>query len=342
MTETLPAAWYRELEYFERERTTVWANEWVMFCPVAEVTTSGGYVADQIAGWPVFVARSPDGSLVGFHNVCPHRAGVIVWPGSGRAGNLVCRYHGWAFEWDGALRSARDFGDDPGLCAGDQHLRPLAVAEWRGLVFVKLSPGPPSFTESIGPFAKACEPFDLESFRFARRVVRKLDCNWKTYVDNYLEGYHVGLLHPSLNRTLKMSTYQVDVPDASYCIHRADTAEGSPSGGAWLFRYPNLALNIYADGMNAERIMPDGHQRTHVIYDYFARAEAADDPSAIDAMVEMSNIVLDEDQLIAEAVQRNLNSGVYDRGRLSPKHEQALVWFQSRIQTEAHEQASAT
>lgn len=339
MTETLTAAWYRDVEYFDRERATVWSTEWIMFCPAFDLSSAGGYVADSVAGWPVFVARAPDGSLVGYHNVCPHRAGVIVWPGTGRAGNLVCRYHGWAFDWDGSLRTARDFGGDTGdghgLCADEQHLRPVAVAEWRGLVFVNLSPTATLFTESIGPFATECEPFELESFRYARRVVRQLHCNWKTYVDNYLEGYHVPLLHPSLNRTLKMSSYRVDVPHHTYCIHRADTAEGSPSGGAWLFRYPNLAVNIYADGMNVERIVPDGHRRTQVIYDYFARAEIAHDPEAIDAMVEMSNIVLDEDQLIVEAVQRNLDAGVYHRGRLSPKHEGALVWFQQRILTES-------
>ena len=125
-----------------------------------------------------------------------------------------------------------------------------------------------------------------------------------------------------------MATYRVDVPHHSYCIHRAQTAAGSPAGGAWLFRYPNLAVNVYADGMNVERIVPDGTGRTRVIYDYFA---ASGDDAEVERMVEMSNVVLDEDQAICEAVQRNLDAGHYVTGPLSPRHEAALHWFQGRI-----------
>ena len=325
---TAPAAWYRDPAVFDRERGTVWRSEWIMFAPAASLSARGEYVAAEVAGFPVFVVVEPDGSLRGFHNVCPHRAGVIVWPGSGTTGNLVCRYHGWAFGWDGSLRSARDFGDDPGLCATDHALTPIAVERWRNLVFVHLGDDPPPLAEAIAPFERECAAFPIEDFRYVRRMVRDLACNWKTYVDNYLEGYHVPLIHPSLNRALDMSTYDVEVPHDSYCIHRADTTDGSPSGGAWLFRYPNLAINVYADGMNVERIVPVDRHRTQVVYDYFAV-----DPSDVDDMVEMSNVVLDEDQAMCEAVQRNLDAGIYDVGRLSPRHEDAVAWFQARIAT---------
>lgn len=81
--------------------------------------------------------------------------------------------------------------------------------------------------------------------------------------------------------------------------------------------------------MNIERIVPDGPHRTFVIYDDVVADET--DDAAVDAMAEMSNVVLDEDQAICEAVQRNLDAGVYTAGRLSPKHETALAWFQSRV-----------
>jgi choline monooxygenase len=299
-----------------------------MYSPAERLSQPGQYVAEEVAGYPVFVAVEPDGTLRGFHNVCPHRAGVIVWPGAGTTGNLVCRYHGWAFGWDGSLKSARDFGDDAGLCPVENGLTPIHVERWRNLVFVHLGDDPPPLAEAIAPFAAECVRFDLESMTYGHRLVRVLACNWKTYADNYLEGYHVPLIHPSLNRALDMSTYRVDVPDLSYCIHRSDTTEGSPAGGAWLFRYPNLAVNVYADGMNVERIVPVGRDTTHVVYDYFAR-----DLDQIDAMVEMSNVVLDEDAAMCEAVQRNLDAGVYRAGRLSPRHEASVAWFQNRIVT---------
>jgi choline monooxygenase len=330
---TLPASWYRDPEVFERERRDVWEREWLLFAPAASLQRPGQYVADDVAGNPVFVSVARDGSLVGYHNVCPHRAGVIVWPGAGTAGNLVCRYHGWAFDWDGKLRAARDFGDEAGLRPDDRALGAISVARWRNLVFVHLGDDPPLLDDDLAPFAAECAPYGLEDFGYVRRIERSLSCNWKTYADNYLEGYHVPLLHPSLSRVLDMSTYRVDVPHRTYCIHRAETSAGSPSGGAWLFRYPNLAVNVYADGMNVERIVPDGPRRTRVVYDYFS---AAADESAIDAMVEMSNVVLDEDQAICEAVQRNLDSGRYDTGPLSPRHEGAVAWFQARLAEQLH------
>jgi choline monooxygenase len=125
-----------------------------------------------------------------------------------------------------------------------------------------------------------------------------------------------------------MKTYSVEVLDETCCIHRAGPIEGSTSAGVWLFRYPNLAINVYADGMNIERIVPLSSTRTAVVYDYFAH-DVSEEKMA--SMVEMSKVTLDEDQAIAELVQRNLDAGVYEAGPLSPRHENALAWFQGRI-----------
>jgi choline monooxygenase len=80
--------------------------------------------------------------------------------------------------------------------------------------------------------------------------------------------------------------------------------------------------------MNVERIMPIGHNRTHVVYDYFAFDTSEDN---IAQMVAMSNEILDEDQYICEIVQKNLDSGIYEAGPLSPRHEVGLEWFQSKV-----------
>ena len=302
-----------------------------MFCTTAELQNPGDYVADEIAGWPLLVIVSPDGSLKAFHNVCPHRAGVLLWPGTGRSGNLVCRYHGWAFGWDGALKAARDFGGDQAPCVEDNSLRTIRVETWGPLVFVCLDPETPSLQAEVGLLDSLVRRHDFDGFTYGHRVTRELACNWKTYVDNYLEGYHVQLLHPLLNSAVDMSTYRVSIPDPSFCLHEAGQVEGSASAGVWVFRYPNLAINVYADGMNIERIVPVGHDKTEVIYDYFAYDVG---PERMAEMVEMSNVTLDEDQAIAELVQRNLDAGIYRNGLLSPKHEMGLAWFQQRVKSE--------
>ena len=320
------ARWYSDHDQYQNERRAIWGSEWLMFGVTAELSRPGQYVADEIAGYPLLVVVDPQGELRGFHNVCPHRAGVIQWPGCGQTGNLVCRYHGWAFSWDGSLKSARDFGDTP--TPDDHSLRSIRVETWGPLVFVNLDENAPSLASTLGSLDTAVRQHDFTAFTYGRRLVRTLECNWKTYVDNYLEGYHVPLLHPLLNSAVDMKTYSVEVPDDTYCIHRAGQVQGSASAGVWVFRYPNLAINVYADGMNVERIVPLSSTRTAVVYDYFAHDVSE---AKIQSMVEMSNVTLDEDQAIAELVQRNLDAGIYEAGPLSPRHENALAWFQGRI-----------
>lgn len=332
MIRSLGAEWYTSNTVFAAERFSIWRENWIMFATADELREPGSYVADSVAGWPILVAREPSGELRGFLNVCPHRAGVIAWPGSGRLGNLVCRYHGWAFGWDGELRSARDFGDTP--CAEENSLTPVAVDTWGPLVFVNLD----TAAEPLGIAMKGLDE-QLREFNFGRlphvrRIVRELACNWKTYVDNYLEAYHVPLLHPLLGSALDIRSYRVSVPDPSYCLHACDTVEGAASAGRWLFRYPNLAINMYPGAMNVERIVPLSTGRTRIVYDYFSDD---DRDEAMASMLEMSNVTLDEDQAIVEVVQANLESGAYRSGSLSPTHEVGLAWFQSRIRHDVHE-----
>ena len=332
MVTALDPKLYWDATWYQRERASVWSDQWLMFCSESEVAADGAYVAAQMADFPVVVARRPGGELVGFLNVCPHRAGPILWPGEGTTGNLVCRYHGWAFNWNGELVSARDFGDAADLCPEQRALTTIDVSVWCGMVFIRIRQHSTSLIEDLGGLVEVVDRFPVSEFGFVRRMTRTLECNWKTYVDNYLEGYHVQLIHPSLTRALDMRTYRVEVPEDGYCHHTCDTTEGSPSGGAWLFRYPNLALNIYADGMNVERIIPVGETRTHVVYDYYSASSAESD---IESMLTMSNVVLDEDQAMCEQVQRSLDSGAYVGGPLSPKHEIAVAWFQERLLREA-------
>ncbi|MBI5157600.1 MAG: Rieske 2Fe-2S domain-containing protein [Acidimicrobiia bacterium] len=327
---TLSASWYGNRAVHQRERLAVWAREWLVFAPLARLDRPGQYVAAEIAGWPIFVVVRPDGSLAGFHNVCAHRAGPILWEGHGTCGNLVCRYHGWAYDWQGALRSARDFGDADGDIDPETHgLTPVRVEAWRNLIWINLDAAAPDLHTSLGSLDDQCREFPMEQFGYTHQVVRTLACNWKTYADNYLEGYHIPLLHPELNREIDVSRYQVLVyPEDDYCLHTAPARDGSANAGRWLFRFPNTALNVYRTGMNVERIFPDGPDRTLVVYDYFFAD--ADDPANADTL-KVSEVTLDQDQAICEAVQRNLDAGIYRTGPLSPRHEAAVGWFQDRL-----------
>jgi choline monooxygenase len=326
VTPTLPASWYVDPAHHERERTTVFRTAWLPFAFTHQLAAAGSYVADAVAGHPVLVQRGPDGVLRGFHNVCPHRAGPIAWDGEGCSANLVCRYHGWAFAPDGRLRSARDFGAD---APAGTSLRPVHVATWRTLVFVHLGEHPMALDAWLDGLPAAVAPYPLEAYRHHERVVHRLDANWKTYADNYLEGYHLPLVHPDLTRAVDVGRYTVTLsPTRRWHRHDVPAADGAPTTGAWLYLFPNLALNVYPTGMNVERFLPRGPQGVDVVFDYFFADP--DDPAAAASMASSARLMA-EDRRIVEVVQRNLAAGTYDHGPLSPRHEHGLAAFHALV-----------
>lgn len=338
---TLPASAYTDPAVYEHERSAVFGRQWQLAGFTAALRQPGDFVRHEFAGWSVVVVVDDDGALRAFHNVCRHRAGPLVVDDAGRGSSFVCRYHGWAYALDGSLRAARDFGDDT-LDLAAYPLFAVQVAAWRGLVFVNLDPDAPPLLDDHGAFFAAAADRHLESLTYSHRVVHSINANWKVYTDNYGEGYHVPLVHPELNRELVAKEYRVDVGD-HFCTHHAPTRSGAVNAGLWLWRYPNLALNIYPGGMNVERFVPDGPRRTLVVYDYFFRDLA--NPANAD-VERMGREVLAEDRAICEAVQRNLEVGVYSAGVLSPRHENGLAafheWLAESLQSSGNSLSSQT
>jgi choline monooxygenase len=325
---TLPATAYHDADWYGVERHAVFAAEWQLAGYRAHLARPGDMVTHDFAGWSVLVVVDDDGGLRAFHNVCRHRAGPICTTAGAHAAALVCAYHGWTYGLDGRLIRARDFGAD--LDLDDFALAPVAVAEWRDFVFVRLAPDGPSLLDALGTLPDRCADQPFESLTYGHRLEHSLDANWKTYTDNYGEGYHVPLVHPGLHRQVVAREYRVTVHDG-WTEHTAPARDGAIATGVWLWRYPNLGINVSTEGMNVERWVPDGPRRTRIIYDFFF-ADVSPATAAARAGVERFGVeVLDEDRRICEAVQRNLESGAYDTGRLSPRHELGVHAFQQRL-----------
>lgn len=237
---TITAEAYSEPDFYKVERQSIWATEWIMFCTTAELAKSGDYFAGEIVGFNLLLAMDPEGTIVGFHNVCPHRAGVLAWPGQGTLGNLVCKYHGWAFGWDGALKSARDFGNEEPLCAEHSELKKVRVETWGPLVFVCLSESTPPLHQSLGSLIEENSIFVDMSFSHTQQTSREFDGNWNVFVDRYLQN------------------------------HRTNAENETSSTGKLFFHYPNLFINVDNDNMNVDRIQPIGQHKTQILHDQYS------------------------------------------------------------------------
>jgi choline monooxygenase len=281
--------------------------------------------ADNLAGFPVILVRDDGGVIRGFHNVCRHRAGPLTKGEAGICdGALTCQYHGWRYALDGRLRAARDFGLASDFDVRDYSLLPVRVETWRGLLFAAISDDPPPLADLLSPLRRRLADVDWSELRISARRTHMLACNWKTYVENYLEGYHIPLMHPALDAEMESEKYSVEVEGRVALHHAPPKKADAVYDGLWAWVWPNIAFNIYQRGMMMERMTPIGHTHTRLDYVYLT---PGGEPVPT-ATIAMSDQVVAEDKWITERVQENLNAGIYERGRLSPKHEGAVAAFQ--------------
>lgn len=325
---TAPSLWYRDASYWPLEQKTIFARSWLFAAHVSEVAAPNSWRAETLAGYPIVLVRDGGGVLRGFHNVCRHRAGPLTSGESGLCdGELRCRYHGWRYALDGRLKNARDFGPAGGFDPRAFSLFPLRVELWRGLIFVALSDDAPRFDEWVAPLDKRLGEADWSGLAVSLRRTHVLDCNWKTYVENYLEGYHVPDVHPGLDAEVIAAEYKAEM-DGRAAIHSVPMRDPSPVyDGLWAWLWPNLGFNVYTSGLMIERMAPVGAARTRLEYLYLNPPGE----TVSEATLAMSDAVTAEDKWIVELVQENLNAGVYDTGRLSPRHEACVAAFQAMV-----------
>ncbi|MBU6248240.1 MAG: aromatic ring-hydroxylating dioxygenase subunit alpha [Xanthomonadaceae bacterium] len=329
----LPARCYVGASMLALEHRAVFARSWQLVAHQGQLAEPGDHVVEQVGHVPVIVVRGQDGVLRGFVNVCRHRAGPLALCNGKGARALHCKYHGWTYTLEGQLRSAPEMQGAADFDVSDIRLPPIRVHEWQGLVFVALDDAAPPFGEVYGGIAERIAPIDPSAMRYLRRDSYEIDCNWKVYVDNFLEGYHLPHVHPGLSKVLDYRAYDTELFDW-YSLQssplRNSTAIYGDGEAFYYFVYPNVMLNIMPGRMQTNRIVPLGPDRCRVEFDYYYAQDAAAQ-ARIAADQAFSDEVQQEDIDICVAVQRGLTSGTYEAGRLCPKRESGVWHFHNRL-----------
>jgi choline monooxygenase len=297
------------------------------------------FTAD-VVGEPVVVVRDKQGTLRAFSNVCRHRAGPIAL-GSGCKNVLRCAYHGWTYTLDGRLIGTPDVDGVEFFDRSTMGMFPLRLETWGQFIFINFDPNAVPLSAYLGKIPEQARGFQFEGLQLAERRDYILNCNWKVYVDNYLEGYHIPIAHPGLMREIDYAQYRTDTYryySQQFAPIRAmksgDAAERlyDPGIGTrealyfWVF--PNLMLNIYPDNIQTNVIVPLSYDKTLTIFEWFFHDVASEKSrERVTRAIAFSDEIQQEDIGLCESVQRGLRSSTYDRGRYSVKRENGVHHF---------------
>ncbi len=328
---TIPAQWYTDEALYQLEMRSAFTRSWQMAGRLDQVSKPGQYVTGEIAGEPIVVVRGDDDRLRGFFNVCRHHAAEIMTEPQGEVKQLRCPYHGWTYSLAGELKSTPDFA---GVCDFDRSansLVPIEIAVWEQWLFVRVE-GDDPLEEFLGTeMIEQTRPLNLAGLHWLERRHYSFECNWKVFVDNYLDGgYHVPHLHQGLDSVLDYRQYTIQNGE-HFCLQSSPlVSEGSEAQtGAvrqgdralYYWIYPNFMINWYAGVMDTNLVIPRGVDKTEVVFDfYFSDVSPAARERNL-ASIEVGQRIQDEDVAICKSVQRGLNSRAYHAGRLSVRRE---------------------
>ena len=329
---TPPSAWYADRRVLDLEQRTVFSNSWQLVGRADQVRNSGQYISCAIAGEPILVVRGSDSVLRAFFNVCRHHAAAVVTKSEGKAENLRCPYHGWTYDLEGKLVLTPEFASVANFDRSANGLVPVQIAEWQGWIFAKLAESGPVLEDFLGSdLIERFERMKLERLNWFERRSYSLNCNWKVFVDNYLDGgYHVPHIHGGLSSVLDNSKYKIEIGER-FCLQSSPIVEGKGEAqtstvrkGAranYIWLYPNFMINVYESVMDTNLVVPRGVDRTEVIFDYYFADISESSREKNLASIAVSEQIQLEDVAICESVQRGLNSRAYNSGRLSVRRE---------------------
>jgi choline monooxygenase len=326
----LPARYYADAAMPGIDRRVIFDRAWQLVAHVSQLRAAGDHVVADLAGLPVIAVRGADDVVRVMHNVCRHRAGPIAQCDGLGAKSLRCRYHGWTYALDGQLRSAPEMRDAQDFHVAGIRLPQLAVKVWQGLVFAAADAAhAPDFDALVeGVDARIGMDRGLDRYAGHHRSSYDIACNWKVYVDNFLEGYHVPHVHPGLNRLLDYRSYRTELSrwhSLQWSPLESDASLYGSGDALYYWLWPNTMLNLLPGRMQTNTVVPLGVDRCRVLFDtYYADAG---DLARRDADLAFSDEVQHEDLGICEDVQRGYASGSYVPGRLNPLRETGVHHF---------------
>ena len=353
----LPAAWYFDPDQYRRELDAVWNTHWVYCCHSSALQDTGSYQTLSIGDQNVWVVRRADGDVAGYHNACRHRGSILLTEGGGKLStpSVSCPYHRWRYAIDdGSLIGISSYTEPEGFERCEHSLFPIAVHQWRGLVFVNLDPEAQWDADAVFDASwQEMNPFPIEQRVLGHQWSKTLACNWKTFWDNYGECLHCPGVHRNLSQLVPIFKRGLlgpqDLPDWQTDIENPDPAfrgglregaetfsvDGSTQGHVdthdlpqearrrgvtYATSFPSVYIGTHIDHTRVVRIVPRGPELIELSIDWlFPPAALADPDYDIANVTDFAKEILEEDGAVCELAQRGMHAAPMECGILMPE-----------------------
>lgn len=198
---SLPREYYTSPEVFERDVERVFFRDWLYVGHASQIPKPGDFLTFALANESILIARTNNGSVKAFFNVCRHRGARIVQDACGHAASFRCPYHSWTYDLDGSLRAAPGMKEQ--LASGEFSLHPAHLDVWQGFIYVYLGDMPAdTMTQRLKPAVEAVTKHKFPEMKIAKTIRYDVPANWKLIMENYRECYHCRAAHPQFCATV--------------------------------------------------------------------------------------------------------------------------------------------
>ncbi|GMN55262.1 hypothetical protein TIFTF001_024386 [Ficus carica] len=348
---TPPSSWYSLPSFYSFELDRIFYRGWQVVGCTEEIKDPGDYFTGRLGSIEFVVCRDDDGKVQAFHNVCRHHASLLAY-GSGKKSCFVCPYHGWTYGLNGPLLKATRITGIQNFNVNEFGLIPVQVAIWGPFVLLNMEQKVTNDVDDVSNewLGSASEILSTNgvdsSLSYICRREYTIECNWKVFCDNYLDGgYHVPFAHKGLANGLKLDSYSTTIFE-KVSIQRCEggSTEGQTdfdrlgSQALYAFVYPNFMINRYGPWMDTNLVIPLGPRKCQVVFDYFLEPSLKDDTDFIERSLQDSERVQMEDVVLCEGVQRGLDSPAYSFGRYAPRVENAMHHFHCLLHSSLKEE----
>jgi phenylpropionate dioxygenase-like ring-hydroxylating dioxygenase large terminal subunit len=340
----LPRAAYTSQHVFTFEQERFFAGSWTCVGREDDLEGTGAQRAVRVGGAGVLLVRGADGRARAFANTCRHRGHELLGVGEQTTRRtILCPYHAWTYDLDGAVRGAPGFRDHGDFDPAEHGLVELPLESWHGFLFVNGSGDAPPFAEHVGALDDLVAPYRPERLVPLVSHAYDLACNWKVVLENYHECYHCPLIHPELCQVSPPASGDnfeldgawvggtMDLKDHAVTMSLDGHSDGVPIPGldaerlrtvAYLGLFPNLLLSLHPDYLMTHLVEPLGPDSCHVICTWYfppeATARPGFDPSYAVDFWDRTNR---QDWAACESVQRGMASPHFRPGPLAPAED---------------------